>query len=104
LNRPFIDVYFIAPSLFFFHATPTTKIYTLSLHDALPIYDGVPLARAVDRLLRRHHSGAALHGPARAAHRRAHRAVRQADHPDARSEEHTSETPVTWPSRMPSSA
>src|SRR5205807_8754193 len=23
--------------LFFFHATPTTEIYTLSLHDALPI-------------------------------------------------------------------
>src|SRR5207302_8957665 len=23
---------------FFFHDTPTTKIYTLSLHDALPIY------------------------------------------------------------------
>src|SRR5206468_12755030 len=25
---------------FFFHATATTEIYTLSLHDALPIYDG----------------------------------------------------------------
>src|SRR5690554_6998379 len=24
--------------LFFFHATATTEIYTLSLHDALPIY------------------------------------------------------------------
>src|SRR5438034_7295444 len=24
---------------FFFHATATTQIYTLSLHDALPIYD-----------------------------------------------------------------
>src|SRR5207248_9444688 len=24
--------------LFFFNATPTTEIYTLSLHDALPIY------------------------------------------------------------------
>src|SRR6266702_5816040 len=24
---------------FFFHATTTTKIYTLSLHDALPIWD-----------------------------------------------------------------
>ena len=23
-----------------FNATPTTEIYTLSLHDALPIYDG----------------------------------------------------------------
>src|SRR5437870_5223257 len=27
-----------SPSLFLFHYTPTTKIYTLSLHDALPIY------------------------------------------------------------------
>src|SRR5207253_9709771 len=26
--------------LFFFHPTPTTEIYTLSLHDALPIYRG----------------------------------------------------------------
>src|SRR5205807_5744873 len=26
-------------SSFFFHATATTEIYTLSLHDALPIYD-----------------------------------------------------------------
>src|SRR5262245_62789891 len=25
-------------SFFFFNATPTTEIYTLSLHDALPIY------------------------------------------------------------------
>src|SRR5690242_21583107 len=27
-------------SFFFFNATATTEIYTLSLHDALPIYDG----------------------------------------------------------------
>src|SRR5438132_13140494 len=26
--------------LFFFNATATTEIYTLSLHDALPIFDG----------------------------------------------------------------
>src|SRR5438445_5233744 len=26
--------------LFFFNDTPTTEIYTLSLHDALPIYPG----------------------------------------------------------------
>src|SRR5205809_7608681 len=31
----------ITRSLFFFTATATTKIYTLSLHDALPIYDSV---------------------------------------------------------------
>src|SRR5439155_26508519 len=29
-------IYFF-PSFFFFHDTPTTEIYTLSLHDALPI-------------------------------------------------------------------
>src|SRR5438094_10672467 len=27
---------------FFFHDTATTEIYTLSLHDALPIYAGTP--------------------------------------------------------------
>src|SRR5688572_32700924 len=27
-----------AYSFYFFHDTPTTEIYTLSLHDALPIY------------------------------------------------------------------
>src|SRR6266849_3844759 len=48
-----------ALSLFFFNVTPTTEIYTLSLHDALPIspapleraFYGYPLHRAVrDRL------------------------------------------------------
>src|SRR5205809_4870010 len=29
-------------SSFFFHAAPTTEIYTLSLHDALPICVGPP--------------------------------------------------------------
>src|SRR2546421_8701298 len=29
-------------SLFFFNDTATTEIYTLSLHDALPIYHGHP--------------------------------------------------------------
>src|SRR5438105_6164119 len=32
--------------LFFFNNTPTTEIYTLSLHDALPIYDLQTLFRA----------------------------------------------------------
>ena len=27
--------------IFFFHDTATPEIYTLSLHDALPIYDGI---------------------------------------------------------------
>src|SRR5262249_60591688 len=29
----------LSPSFFFFNDTPTTEIYTLSLHDALPISD-----------------------------------------------------------------
>src|SRR5438067_11089600 len=32
---------FCASPLFFFNATPSTEIYTLSLHDALPIFIGV---------------------------------------------------------------
>src|SRR6266513_6142403 len=51
---------------FFFNDTATTEIYTLSLHDALPIYRPAPAGRA---LLRRQRG-----------HRRA-----------GRSEEHTSE-------------
>src|SRR5207302_11082009 len=31
-------VVFLYPSLFFFHNPAPTRIYTLSLHDALPIY------------------------------------------------------------------
>src|SRR2546425_11574431 len=37
----------ISLSLFFFNDTATTEIYTLSLHDALPISGGVRRARAV---------------------------------------------------------
>src|SRR3712207_7226833 len=33
-------------AFFFFNDTATTEIYTLSLHDALPIFDATPLARA----------------------------------------------------------
>src|SRR5258705_8293774 len=56
---------------FFFNDTATTEIYTLSLHDALPIYAGVVDDLGADR---RHADGAA----------------RQHPDPD-RSEEHTSE-------------
>src|SRR3990170_3984666 len=31
--------------IFFFNDTATTEIYTLSLHDALPIWDGLPESR-----------------------------------------------------------
>src|SRR5260370_11065159 len=56
--------------LFFFNDTATTEIYTLSLHDALPIWPH----------LRGAHADADLHGRDDAA-----------GHADQRSEEHTSE-------------
>src|SRR6267143_5796941 len=33
-----LDVYIVIFSIFFFNDTATTEIYTLSLHDALPIF------------------------------------------------------------------
>src|SRR5260221_3882572 len=39
--------------LFFFNDTATTEIYTLSLHDALPIYHGRPVHPAGNVPLRR---------------------------------------------------
>src|SRR6201993_5665451 len=66
--------YALTPSFlylcFFFNDTATTEIYTLSLHDALPIY--------IDRW-----------GHLRPRHRDLHR--RDDQHQHARSEEHTSE-------------
>src|SRR5207253_10943155 len=80
-----------SPSLFFFHDTATTEFYTLSLHDALPISVVDRRDRATVIFLdaaARQHPGAARAGQA-LAHEigRAHVL-----------------TPVTWPSRMPSSA
>src|SRR2546427_7896274 len=60
---------------FFFNDTATTEIYTLSLHDALPIYP--PRATGADRRV------------ARGGDRR--RIGRDGCRTDARSEEHTSE-------------
>src|SRR5437870_11538934 len=59
--------------VFFFTATAPSKINTLSLHDALPIYQAPP-------------AGAAL-----PAQRRAARGTRTRSRRPARSEEHTSE-------------
>src|SRR5438132_2350217 len=45
----------VQPSSFFFTDPPTTEIYTLSLHDALPICTGpgtLPRSRTPDRSLR----------------------------------------------------
>src|SRR5206468_10725769 len=36
----------LTPLSFFFNATATTEIYTLSLHDALPISNGMPSGTA----------------------------------------------------------
>src|SRR2546422_11628938 len=61
---------------FFFNDTATTEIYTLSLHDALPIFHH-PLQVLEGRRLVEEHGDRLVHG-ASARHRR-------------RSEEHTSE-------------
>src|SRR3989441_8665080 len=72
---------------FFFNDTATTEIYTLSLHDALPISPPeVPRARAPGRPgrdLRAHRARRRLR---RRQHHHARRAARR-----PRSEEHTSE-------------
>src|SRR2546429_5564369 len=67
---------------FFFNDTATTEIYTLSLHDALPIFHPS----------RRDHA-AALRHVRRDRHRPVHRARFALRHPRRRrrSEEHTSE-------------
>src|SRR2546426_7284055 len=65
-------------TLFFFNDTATTEIYTLSLHDALPI----------SRAERCHRRATTRNGPARF---RGERVARAEDSVDGRSEEHTSE-------------
>src|SRR3712207_9106423 len=77
---------------FFFNDTATTEIYTLSLHDALPICRGRSAGLGQSRFGR---SGADLPWPPRrgAAVRAARQAERAAAQSacDVRSEEHTSE-------------
>src|SRR5207253_10345877 len=98
-------------------ASSATYIYTLSLHDALPIWQMFVLVPVVPVLLltllgyhqywwrilalqSRERELAELAATAQLA------ALRAQINPHFlfRSEEHTSELPVTWPSRMPSSA
>src|SRR5258707_5886817 len=86
--------------LFFFNDTATTEIYTLSLHDALPIsaQQNVRAVRPFSVIGLRHHLAG---GARRTAHRRAPRQPRSphrvgahgvsAAAPVRRSEEHTSE-------------
>src|SRR3712207_8557218 len=86
---------------FFFNDTATTEIYTLSLHDALPISRGDPLDAQAPRrggdlrggLERRDREDRRAHcrGPRR-GQRRLHRLRRRVEVPvERRSEEHTSE-------------
>src|SRR3989442_8745893 len=70
--------FFMKSDLFFFNDTATTEIYTLSLHDALPI------SRP------RHLPGQRLRRAGRPARRR-RRPERRGGGGDHRSEEHTSE-------------
>src|SRR5258708_22268635 len=76
---------FMIASFFFFNDTATTEIYTLSLHDALPIsaeqHDGQEssFGGTLDAAGRRHYAGHRLG------------AARGSNHPERRSEEHTSE-------------
>src|SRR5947209_15687305 len=71
-------------SFFFFNDPASTVIYTLSLHDALPISVG---ARLLDRGRRQGRRAAGRGLPAQAARPAAGRRAGRA----ARSEEHTSE-------------
>src|SRR3712207_8687135 len=74
---------------FFFNDTATTEIYTLSLHDALPISRGGRGHRPRDRR-GGPRAGRLRVGDARAA-RRARRLLRPSRRGAVRSEEHTSE-------------
>src|SRR3712207_7145403 len=77
------------PYFFFFNDTATTEIYTLSLHDALPI--SLPHRR---RGLRPAPQGPGVSPdpPARPPHGHpGHRASHAGGHREGRSEEHTSE-------------
>src|SRR2546422_7589364 len=69
---------------FFFNDTATTEIYTLSLHDALPISRGTAVLDGVPARHRARHATPQDVQVARQRHRSARRRA-------ARSEEHTSE-------------
>src|SRR2546422_8969335 len=76
---------------FFFNDTATTEIYTLSLHDALPISRGVAAGAAAGPGRRRRSSAGCGSSPRASARAglRGHAADARGD--DPRSEEHTSE-------------
>src|SRR6266850_8451595 len=64
--------------VFFFNDTATTEIYTLSLHDALPISHGNAASSSIARVVRPHGNAASS-------------SIARRPRPRARSEEHTSE-------------
>src|SRR3712207_9513277 len=70
--------------LFVFNDTATTEIYTLSLHDALPIYSRARVAVGETRALSSHVSHSSSHTGSRCAFLAGSRRI-------LRSEEHTSE-------------
>src|SRR5687768_18264521 len=81
------SLFLVSVFFFFFNDTATTEIYTLSLHDALPIYRGGALPTGRRRGVAR--------GVGRAVPRLARAAAAPGDprrhHALGRSEEHTSE-------------
>src|SRR3712207_9464172 len=94
--------------IFFFNDTATTEIYTLSLHDALPILGPLRYAADLDSVELRECWGCRFSAP---GYLDATPWTLGDTEEDAgaecrsvRSEEHTSELPVTPISRMPSSA
>src|SRR2546430_9635260 len=79
-------------SLFFFNDPATTEIYTLSLHDALPISRLPPPRAAALHPLRRRGAAREARRATRPRGQGAHPLhLRRADHGAPRSEEHTSE-------------
>src|SRR2546430_16713866 len=76
---------------FFFNDTATTEIYTLSLHDALPISRLGRLARLQDRRRRRGPPGHQVPGPGLPEAAAQLHLVGESQGPGGRSEEHTSE-------------
>src|SRR3712207_8451649 len=82
--------------MFFFNETATTEIYTLSLHDALPICSSGPPGAATHPAAHRAAADASRAGPARRRRRASHEdgPATRCGHPGPgppRSEEHTSE-------------
>src|SRR3712207_7234027 len=74
---------------FFFNDTATTEIYTLSLHDALPI--SLPPGRAPPRRAPAHGPEAVRRGRRPSGRSVARACPARAASPGSRSEEHTSE-------------